>query len=390
MSTSEKKTAPGNGSLGAVPLGRWCGVPVRAHWSVLLTVALFAVVLSRQTLPALHVGAPTTTYWVVGCATALVFFVTLIAHELAHAVVARRHGVVVLDITLWLLGGSTRLESEPSDPAADAAVAAAGPLTSLVVGTVLSALALVVGTSHLLGAALWWTGVVNLLLAAFNILPGAPLDGGRLLRALLWSRTGDRDRAASRAAQVGRGLGLVLVGGGLVQAAVGSYDGVWLVLVGWFVLQGAASERARARVRQLGDLTAADVMRPVTVVPAWRTIEQFLDDAAFDDASRPVVVLVDLEGRLDGARSLAGLSMLDSDQRAARRMSDLRSVPATVTTTPTEPLQRIVGPVGAGALAVVLDEAGRPCGAIASGDLVRAERLSRLGWRRSSVARHRP
>ena len=168
-----------------IPLGHYGGVRVDAHWSVLVIVALLTELLAASVLPDAAPHHSRAAYIGIAAAGAVVFLAGLLAHELAHALVARHYGMPVQRITLWMLGGMTELGGEPPSPRADALVAAAGPATSLVLGGGFAGLAWLAG-GGLLGSALAWLAVVNVFLGVFNLLPGAPLDGGRLLRALLW------------------------------------------------------------------------------------------------------------------------------------------------------------------------------------------------------------
>ncbi|MFY9913973.1 MAG: site-2 protease family protein [Nocardioidaceae bacterium] len=365
-----------------IPLGHWHGVPVRAHWSVLVALALFAYVLATSTLPTAKPGQPTAGYWVAGAVTATVLFVTLLVHELAHAITARHYGVGVRTISLWMLGGLTELDSEPSTPRADGIVALSGPLASLGLGVFFAVLSGAVGGSGLVATSLAWLAGVSVLLALFNLLPGAPLDGGRVLSALLWWRSHDRARAADRAARTGRMVGIALIALGLFETTFGSYAGLWIVLVGWFIMNGAASERYAVRVEKLRGLTAGDVMTPTPTVAAnWSTVEQFLAGLSPENAAQPVFPLVDLDGRLTGVVSLATLERLSPAQRSAVRMGGVvvRSrAPLTVTTDTAVP--DLVHTLRVrGGLAVVVD-AGRPVGLVTDRDLHRATQLAELGW----------
>ena len=155
---------------------------------------------------------------------AVCFFAALLAHELSHSLMARRHGVEVRQITLWLLGGVSQLEGSSPNARAELQIAVVGPLTSLALGVVAAGLALVAGLSSaldLLAGALWWLALINLVLGVFNLVPAFPLDGGRILRAALWMRWNDEDRATAAAARAGRAFGLALVAGGLALLVFG-------------------------------------------------------------------------------------------------------------------------------------------------------------------------
>lgn len=365
-----------------LPLGRWGGVTVCGHWSVLVTLALFADVLAVSALPAAQPGRGSLAYWLAGSLTAAVFVVTVLAHELAHAVVARHYRMPVRRITLWALGGMTDLGGESPTPRADALVALAGPLTSLGVGAVSALLAWAVGGSGLLGAALAWLAGISVLLGVFNLLPGAPLDGGRLLRALLWRHYRDRASAERSAAVAGRTLGILLVALGFLEFLAGGFAGLWLALIGWFIMSGAATEAESARVDRLRGLRAEDVMTPARVVVAeWWTVQQLLAQLTPDQVAQPVFPLVDFGGQASGAVTLADLERVPAEHRADTRIRDVTRRPRPMVVPHDALLADIVTPMRLhGGIAVVTAAENRPIGVITSTELVRAARLAELGW----------
>ncbi|MGW2183383.1 site-2 protease family protein [Streptomyces sp. NPDC001732] len=268
-------------------LGRIAGVRIGVHWSVLFIFGIIAFGLAQDHFPHVYPGRTPLVYWAAGLATAVVFLASLLAHELAHAVVARRNGVVVDDIVLWLLGGVARLKSEASSPAAELRIAGIGPLVSLLLGGLflLSTwlLALASAPGLLVEVAAWLAGI-NLLLALFNALPAAPLDGGRLLRAFLWWRTGDRLRATAGATTAGRVLGWLLIGLGLVVFMKGGgFGGLWLALIGWFLIAAATAEGQQAQLRGvLAGVPVRDAMtRDPLTVPADLTVADLLADPRY-------------------------------------------------------------------------------------------------------------
>ncbi|MGW9026129.1 site-2 protease family protein [Streptomyces sp. NPDC055722] len=268
-------------------LGRIAGVRVGVHWSVLLILGIIALGLAQGRLPHVYPGHTPVVYWVAGLGAAVVFFASLLAHELAHAVVARRNGVVVDDIVLWLLGGVARLKSEASSPAAELRIAGVGPLVSLLLGGLflLGAWLLALSSAPgLLVEVVAWLAGINLLLAVFNALPAAPLDGGRLLRALLWWRTGDRLRATAGASTAGRVLGWLLIALGLVVfMRGGGFGGLWLALIGWFLIAAATAEGRQAQLRGvLAGVPVRDAMtREPLTVPATLTVADLLADPLY-------------------------------------------------------------------------------------------------------------
>jgi Zn-dependent protease len=292
-------------------LGRIAGVRIGVNWSVLLIFGLVAFGLAAGRLPEGYPDRPWPVYAVVGLVTAVVFFASLLAHELAHAVVARRHGVGVDDIVLWLLGGATRMRAEAPSPAAELRISGAGPLVSAVLGVLFALCAWLLNAAGagpgVEGAA--WLAAINVLLAVFNTIPAAPLDGGRLLRSFLWWRTGSRLRATAGAATAGQVFGWTLLVAGLLGFLWTAWPGgLWLALVGWFLLAAAAEEGRQARVRELlTGMAVRDAMTPDPVTaPARLTVGELLADGAFGGrhAAFPVA------GRGEGAAPV-GLVTVD-------------------------------------------------------------------------------
>jgi len=236
---------------GSISLGRISGIPLLAHWSVVLVAVLFGTSLAAG-------------YGALGAVVATAAFLgSIVAHEVAHALVARRHGVATQSIQLWALGGVARLDREAPTPRAEGWIAAAGPLTSLVIGGAALTGAVSLSAAGVDGVAvgvLGWLGVVNLILAVFNLLPGAPLDGGRILKAVRWHLHGDRHRAGREAANAGRAVGWSLAGVGIVMV-LNDIPGIMLVVSGLFVAVTAKAELAAVAVAErlqgirVGDLT---------------------------------------------------------------------------------------------------------------------------------------
>lgn len=269
-----------------VKLGRVLGVEVGVNWSVLVVFVLIAWGLARTVLPQEEPGHSHAVYWTAALVTAALFFLCLLAHELSHAVVARRNGLTVSGITLWLLGGMTRLDGDMPSASAELRVAGIGPLVSLVLGALFTGFVLALRTAGAPGpvtASAGWLGAINILLAVFNSLPAAPLDGGRLLRAVMWWRTGDRDRSALAAASAGRFLGWLFIGGGTVLLFLtGSIEGFWFALTGWFLLVSATAESRQTRVHALlAGIRARQIMTPdPEPVAASLTVEHFLEQGS--------------------------------------------------------------------------------------------------------------
>jgi Zn-dependent protease/predicted transcriptional regulator len=265
-------------------LGRIKGIQIGMNWSVLLIVALLAYGLAAGQFPAAVPGLPEWEYVTAALVTALAYMGSLLAHELAHSLVARHNGLEVSGITLWLLGGVSQLQGEVPDPAAEVRIAGVGPLTSLILGVVFSFLAVLLheaGVTGVVVAALAWLGGINILLAVFNVIPAAPLDGGRLLRAFLWRVTGDKTKSSEWAARSGQffGWALVIVSAYLVLAR-GLFDWIWFAILGWFLISAASSEGQQAVLQsRLRSVAVRQVMTPNPVtVPSSATVTEFLND----------------------------------------------------------------------------------------------------------------
>lgn len=357
----------------SVPLGQWSGVPMTAHWSAAATLVLFAWLLADDVLPSAAPGHTHGAYWALGAVTAAVVLVTLLAHELAHAVVARRYGLRIKGITLWMLGGVTELDGDPPSPRADAWIAVAGPLVSMGVGLASGAFAWAVG--GLVGAALFWLAVVNVVLGLFNLLPGAPLDGGRLLRALLWRRYGDRARAAMAAGSAGRVLGTALVALGLVVVVLGDLTGLWLALIGWFVRTGSDAERYAAGLDRLRGTTAAEIMAPVpATAPDWWTVGRLLEEP-WSCRPQEAIPVVDLAGQVTGVVDPRRLYRLPPKKRDTTRLRGIAAGVAILA--PTAPVADCLPVVQRGTTVVVV-EAGRPLGLISPAGLGQSLLLAAL------------
>src|SRR5215469_13110928 len=234
-------------------LGRIFGIRVGVNWSVLVIVALLAYGLAVGEFPAAAPRHPVAEYVAAAVVTAVAYMGSLLAHELAHSLVARRNGLQVEGITLWLLGGVSRLQGEVSDPGAEVRIAGVGPLVSLLLGGGFLLLAWLVHAAGVRGVvvvALAWLGGINVLLAVFNVIPAAPLDGGRLLRAVLWRITGDKLKAAVWSARSGQvfGWALVVVSAYLVLVRR-EYNWLWFALLGWFLISAATAESQQAMLQ---------------------------------------------------------------------------------------------------------------------------------------------
>jgi Zn-dependent protease/CBS domain-containing protein len=376
---------------GAFSMGRVAGVPVRVHWSVLLIFALVATSLSAGQFPEKYPDEPAWAYGLAGVSAAVVFFLGLLAHEVSHAAVARHYGIEVTDITLWLLGGVAQLRGRASSPGVELRVAGVGPLVSLLLGAGFALLAVTtvsLGVEGLAVGTLAWLAAINLLLAVFNLLPASPLDGGRVLHAVLWSRSGDPAWATTVASRAGQVLGALLVALGVWEyLALGAVEALWLGLVGWFLMSMAGVEEQSSRLAStLDGIRVQDVMTPdPDVAPAGLTVAEFVDHYLFlrHHSTFPVVD----GGRLVGLVTLRRVKLVPPTERTAVTLRDVAAPLDQVTTTgPGEPLAAVVERMNAtrDRRALVLEE-GELVGVVSPADVSRAVEQALV--RRAGVAR---
>jgi Zn-dependent protease len=277
-----------------IPLGRILGISIQVDYSWFLVFALLSWTLAVGYYPAEFTHWPTAEYWIVAAATVLLMFASVLLHELGHSMVALRNRVPVRSITLFIFGGVAQIGAEPPNAGAEFRIAVAGPLVSLVLAALFTlAQPLVAGTAWLLAVARY-LAYINGALVLFNLIPGFPLDGGRVLRAILWGVTHDLRRATIIAGNVGRVIGFLLMGLGIVQVVAGnSLNGLWIAFMGWF-LQGAAVAEIQQQVLQglLAGHTVSEVMTShYSAVPADAPLQDLVDHHLLDGGRRTYVVI---------------------------------------------------------------------------------------------------
>jgi Zn-dependent protease/CBS domain-containing protein len=326
-----------------VRLGRVAGIPVGMNWSLLVVFVLITLTLAESFSHAVS-GYPDAAYWLVAVITTVLFYACLLAHELAHSLVARRLGVPVHGITLWLFGGVSQLGGEPATAENMLRISVVGPLMSVALGVGFGAIAVLVavaGGPDLLVAACGWLGGINLFLALFNLAPAAPLDGGRVLAALLWRHHGDRVRAAVSATRAGMAFGYVLITLGVVVfLAGGGIGGLWFVFLGWFLLSAARAESSHVQLRDaLAGVRVADVMTPDPVVaPASLTVEAFFEQYALRHRFS-AFPLRGSDGELAGVVTLSRLKAVPAERRESTTVRDIACpMPDAPVAAPDEPI----------------------------------------------------
>lgn len=309
---------------GSFTIGSIAGVRIGLHPSWLVIAFLITYSLAVGDLPARFRGWEPYLYWLVAAGVAVLFFASVLAHELSHALVARRYGIEVHDITLFVFGGAASLEGDAETPGQEALIAFAGPLSSLVIGGALIGLGYVWPQEQFL-AIIGWLAIINLSLGAFNLLPGFPMDGGRILRALIWRVRGDPDLATRSAARVGRLVGYLLIGVGAVIAFNGVLlGGIWLALIGWFIATAAeATVQQTSLQRSLRGVHVRDVMEadPVSVSPN-ETVAELVNERLMRGEGRSFLVRHD-DGGLAGIVTLSDIRRVPREDWPAARVTDI-------------------------------------------------------------------
>lgn len=364
-------------------------------------LSMLVVLVGALVLPRLVPGLPAVAYLAATAGLVIGVLVSLTAHELAHAAAARRHGAPATQIPIGFFGGISHARHEFRTARALGFVAAAGPAASLCLAAVSAGAAIglaLLGSWQLafvVFAALAW---LNAMLTLVNALPGAGLDGGRVVHAIAWARSGDRARAAVAAARVGQLTGALLVAGGVALLALGYFDGIWAGLVG-MVMAGSSRAQAReaAAVTALAGLRVRDLLSAggAGAVPGWQSVRSFLDtrrDAGAAPGQAPGAApgqvrtafpVAGFDGRAAGLLTLSQVAAVPADRRDSLRVSDVATpVAAVVTTTPDEPVAHLVSrlriaPSTPAAIhtaghALVLAADGVPLGVLTPADLARA------------------
>jgi Zn-dependent protease len=369
----------------SLEIGRFAGIRVSIHWSWLVVFALLVWSLSTVVFPEQNEGLGDGTYVGMAIAATLLFFVSILLHEYGHALQARREGMEIEGIELWLFGGVAQFKGMFPSAGAEFRIAVAGPLVSLVLGLAFLAVAVVAGIPESVDGVFAWLGYINLVLLLFNLLPALPLDGGRVLRAALWAARDDFRWATRVAATVGRGFGYLFIAGGLLMFfTTSAASGLWLAFIGWFLLGAASGEARYLAVRDaFSGLRVRDLMvrDPKTVHPSL-AIDDFMDQVVWTHrhTTYPVVE----SGRAIGLlpfRCVAQIPRSEWSRRTVREcMLTLDAVPVLEED---EPLEDALAELGADGIGrgLVLDD-GRLLGLLSITDLVRA--LETDGLRRRS------
>jgi Zn-dependent protease/CBS domain-containing protein len=290
---------------GSFKLGSIAGIDIRVHYTWLFAFFLIAWSLALGYFPTSNRDLGPATSWVLGAVAALLLFGSVLVHELAHSLVATARGLRVESITLFIFGGVSSIATEATSATDEFLVAVVGPLTSLALAGIFWAIGQVTGPASAAGAVAGYLAQANLLLGLFNIVPGFPLDGGRVFRSIVWAITGDMARATRIASYVGQAVAFVLIGWGVVNVLSGRlFDGLWIAFIGWFLNNGA--EGSRQQVALHGALDGVSVTSVMDASPEVASLQLNLRDFMLEHAlkrGKRALPVVD-NGRLVGIVSI--------------------------------------------------------------------------------------
>ena len=308
-----------------IKLFRVFGIQISLDYTWFIVFVLFAWSLSYGYFPFQHPGLPTGTYLTMGILSATLLFACVLIHEISHSVTANRLGMDIHEITLFIFGGVAQLTKEPEDAATELKIAIAGPAASLVLALLFygSAAAVNPEAFPLLKSVLGYLALINFILLAFNMIPGFPLDGGRVFRALWWMRTGDLNKATKVASNIGKGFALFLIVMGFFQIFMGNFvGGLWFVFIGVFVQQAAESGYQQVVIKKaLSGLKVKDLMsKPVITVDETSSVTEAVENYffKFHHASFPVKS----DGHVSGLLTLNNVRAIEKEKCSETRVSD--------------------------------------------------------------------
>ncbi len=310
-----------------IRVGKIAGFEISIDWSWLIVLFLVIYSLGGSVFPRSHPELSATANWSISVIAALLLFVSVLAHELMHSVVGRRYGIDIKGITLFIFGGVSQTKGEPESPKVEFWMAIAGPLTSVAIGLAFHALTFagraVVWPPAIL-AVTEYLAWINIVLAIFNMIPGFPLDGGRVLRSIIWGATGNLERSTRYASYIGQGFGYLLMGLGFFSILVGGIiGGIWFIFIGWFLAGAARQSYEQVRLKEaLTGIGVETVMtEDVPTVSPELSLDDFVRDylMRYQYASYPVVE----DGQVRGMAGIDQVRAIPRDQWRMMSVADI-------------------------------------------------------------------
>jgi Zn-dependent protease len=366
----------------SIKLFRIAGIDIGIHYTWFFIFIFFCWTLAQGYLPQAHPGWSDAAYWIMGTVTALLLFVSVLVHELAHSLVARSRGLPVTSITLFILGGVSNLEEEPKKPMIEFTMALAGPVTSLVLALVFWGISRAIGTvtePNYVAAVIAFLAYMNLVLGIFNLLPGFPMDGGRVLRSIIWGSTHSLSKATNVAARIGQIFGWALIAYGIfLVIRVDVFSGLWAVFVGWFLTSAADASRKEVTYRErLSGVKVRELMDENTPTIAPETTVQEMVTGIFQKKhDRAVPVCRD--ERLIGIATIKDVKKIPQDKWAITPVKDIMSGSNLYTVTPDDSLNTALELIAKHDINQVLIKNGEKCaGLLTRADIIRYLQMSR-------------
>jgi len=356
-----------------ISIGRIFGISIDLDYSWFLIVGLLTWMLAASYFPAEFTGWTTGEYWLIGFVTAVLLFASVLVHELSHSVVAQSFGIPVPRITLFLFGGVSQIATEAPTPAIEFWIAIVGPLTSLVLAAFFWEIEPLLASVQPAFALAKYLALINLVLAIFNLIPGYPLDGGRVLRAILWRTTHNHHRATIAAGLTGRFFGFLLIFWGIWQALTGNLGGgIWTALIGWFLESAAASQLQQEGLKSLldGHRVADAMQRNPPQIPESASVQELVQQSMLPAGSR--FAFVTHNGAPEGMITLADVRATPRDAwpytKAAQIMIPLQKM---ITTPPDAVLWSALEKMGRdGVSQLVVVDGNRIVGALSREDIL--------------------
>ena len=365
-------------------IGRIIGIPVRIHYTLWLVLLLIAWSLAEGYMPQHYPGLGATTYWAIGIVSAIILFISVFLHELSHSYIAKKNGLPIARITLFFFGGVSEMSEEPKDAALEVRMAAAGPLTSFLIGAVLGGSYYVTGLASgpaisinpltPVIATLYYAALLNGVLGAFNLIPAFPLDGGRVLRGSLWRRSKNLLSATANATRVSEAISLLMMAIGLFFVVFGDFiNGLWIIFLGWFIRSGAETSLRQTRLTEsLAGVRVGDIMtKELLSVSPDASVQQLVSDyfLVHPHGGYPVIS----NGKLLGVVTMSSVRSIPREKREVERVSQAmvpyeRTVTVSPTTLAIEALQ-LMAKNGIGRLVVM--DGDKIAGMVTRGDLMK-------------------
>ena len=300
------------------------GIDIKIDSSWIIIFILFSWVLSANYFPQRFHDWPRGLYWIIGIITSLLIFASVLVHELAHSLVALKQGEKVRSITLFLLGGVAQITEEPKRPLREFTMALAGPMASLLIAFLFLILSFILrGISEPLWASASYLAMINTVLAIFNLFPGFPMDGGRVLRSIIWKVTGNLKKATKIASKIGQGFAFFLIFVGILQILRANFLGLWLIFIGWFLHSAAVRGYNQVMVEaMLRGVRAEDLMtKNFETVTIDLSVQSLVDDYILKKRER--VFLVSDKGSLKGIVCLEDVKSTPSEKWAMTKVGEI-------------------------------------------------------------------